>query len=189
MNERVIKNHAVTNAVLAAYKERLVIGRYPLVVLKISADPALIDVNIHPAKLEVRFSAENELLNLVTHAISYALHNSELIPEAEEKNPVPLPPAEEKAEEEFLDIGLEEETHFEDDLDELLRMFEVDQEEPRQYPKEELIKEEPQEPPRFERRNTVSLKKRRRESLLPKMYYIGQLYGTYLLFQDKKISI
>ena len=187
VNERVIKNHAVTNAVLAAYKERLVIGRYPLVVLKISADPALIDVNIHPAKLEVRFSAENELLNLVTHAISYALHNSELIPEAEEKNPVPLPPAEEKAEEEFLDIGLEEETHFEDDLDELLRMFEVDQEEPRQYPKEELIKEEPQEPPRFEQQEYSFIEEEgERESLLPKMYYIGQLHGTYLLFQDEE---
>ncbi|MDD4000688.1 MAG: DNA mismatch repair endonuclease MutL, partial [Bacilli bacterium] len=85
VNDRVIRNNALTNAVLAGYKERLVIGRYPIVVLKVVVDPALIDVNIHPAKHEVKFSNENELLNLTTHAITYALHDSDMIVEIEEK--------------------------------------------------------------------------------------------------------
>lgn len=194
VNERVIKNNAITNAILAAYKDRLVIGRYPLVVLAISADPALVDVNVHPAKLEVRFANENELLNLVTHAISFALHNSEMIVEAEERTPFPLPP-QEKPETPFENLAGEEEAEEPEelqdleDLNELLAMFKEDPEEPKFYKHEELIKEEPKEQPRFEQQEYTFIEegeKEERRSLLPKMYYIGQLHGTYLLFQDEE---
>lgn len=194
VNERVIKNNAITNAILAAYKDRLVIGRYPLVVLAISADPALVDVNVHPAKLEVRFANENELLNLVTHAISFALHNSEMIVEAEERTPFPLPP-QEKPETPFENLAGEEEAEEPEelqdleDLNELLAMFKEDPEEPKFYKHEELIKEELKEQPRFEQQEYTFIEegeKEERRSLLPKMYYIGQLHGTYLLFQDEE---
>src|SRR5690606_10512446 len=56
VNGRVIRSNRIINAIMEGYKERLVTGRYPIVVLNIVVDPALIDVNIHPAKHEVRFS-------------------------------------------------------------------------------------------------------------------------------------
>lgn len=257
VNERVIKNYAVTNAILAAYKDRLVSGRYPIVVLKINADPALIDVNIHPAKLEVRFANENELLNLITHAISYALHNSEMIVEAEEKKPeTALPKEEEKKEvqeafrfadlddldnadekddiededetddledaddadymeDEDSDYNLDDFDDFNEDLykddfnesfksepkeddqkdilgtddDDFSDLFKEDAEEPKYFKTEELLKKEPEKTlPRFEQQEYSFVEEKEEpatKSVLPKMYYIGQLHGTYLLFQDE----
>lgn len=200
VNERVIKNYAITNAILAAYKERLVVGRYPLVVLKINVDPALIDVNIHPSKLEVRFSNENELLNLVTHTISYALHDSDLIVEVEERRKEETPKTsltiENDFEESFSeDIFVEEndfpEALFKEEKDFPKDLFVEDFEEPSIFKREELLKPEPKTEvlPRFEQQEYSFLEERKEDGVskpvLPKMYYIGQLHGTYLLFQDE----
>src|SRR5699024_11540819 len=55
VNGRYIKSHALTHAIVRAYDTLLMIHRYPIVVLAITLDPILIDVNVHPTKLEVRF--------------------------------------------------------------------------------------------------------------------------------------
>ncbi|PYI55936.1 DNA mismatch repair endonuclease MutL [Paenibacillus flagellatus] len=87
MNGRTIRNYAVSNAILNAYHTLLPINRYPVVALHIGMDPALVDVNVHPAKLEVRFSKEQELVRFVEDAIGSVLRGQVLIPQAGRPTP------------------------------------------------------------------------------------------------------
>ncbi|MBQ1324450.1 MAG: DNA mismatch repair protein MutL, partial [Solobacterium sp.] len=54
---------------------------YPLVVLNVSMDPHLLDVNVHPSKWEVRISKENQLAELITQTLYSALHQTVSAPE------------------------------------------------------------------------------------------------------------
>jgi DNA mismatch repair protein MutL len=189
VNGRVIRSNRIINAIMDGYKERLVTGRYPIVVLNIVVDPALIDVNIHPAKHEVRFSNEAQLLNLITHVVSYALMNSDLIVDVEEKG------FSEELDFEEAPL-LEEPVPAQNELQELPSLedfdFKLDNEEPAYYAKEDLVKEEEPAPEitqyqqqEYSLQDDGSIKDEPSAFKLPKMYYIGQLHGTYLLFQDE----
>ncbi|WP_078554547.1 DNA mismatch repair endonuclease MutL [Bacillus alkalicellulosilyticus] len=81
INGRYIKNFTVAKAIQEGYHTLLPIGRYPLVVLNIEMDPKLVDVNVHPAKLEVRLSKEEELFTLVKESIQKVFKKIQLIPE------------------------------------------------------------------------------------------------------------
>lgn len=83
-NNRMIKNNKIVNAVSEGYKTYLPVGKYPIVFLKIDLDPLLIDVNIHPQKLEVKFTEERMLLSLITKTIKDQLKTMNLIPEMKE---------------------------------------------------------------------------------------------------------
>ncbi|MGE8203999.1 DNA mismatch repair endonuclease MutL [Heyndrickxia sp. NPDC080065] len=80
INGRFIKNYALVKAILEGYHTLLPIGRFPIVLLSIEMDPILVDVNVHPAKLEVRLSKEQELNQLVSETIKLAFKKKELIP-------------------------------------------------------------------------------------------------------------
>lgn len=80
INGRFIKNYPLVKAILEGFHTLLPIGRYPIVLLSITMDPILVDVNVHPSKLEVRLSKENELNTLVTETIRNALKKEQLIP-------------------------------------------------------------------------------------------------------------
>jgi len=80
VNGRYVRNIPLMKAIEAGYHTLLPIGRYPIVFLAIDMDPVLVDVNVHPAKLEVRFSKEAELNELVTAAIRQAFRQRTLIP-------------------------------------------------------------------------------------------------------------
>ena len=82
VNGRYVKNFSLVKAIQQGYHTLLPIGRYPIGFLSIEMDPMLVDVNVHPAKLEVRFSKEAELLKLMETAIQQAFHNLQLIPDA-----------------------------------------------------------------------------------------------------------
>src|SRR5690606_33995952 len=69
VNGRFIRNHMVNKGILEGYHTLLPIGRFPIVVLNIEMDPYLVDVNVHPAKLEVRFSKEKELFEAVAATV------------------------------------------------------------------------------------------------------------------------
>ncbi len=81
INHRFIKNFPLTKAIQDGYHTLLPIGRFPIVVLQIEMDPILIDVNVHPSKLEVRLSKEDELNKLVTETIKSTFKQVQLIPE------------------------------------------------------------------------------------------------------------
>ncbi|KAA9025798.1 DNA mismatch repair endonuclease MutL [Niallia endozanthoxylica] len=80
INGRFIKNYPLVRAIQEGYHTLLPIGRFPIVLLNITMDPILVDVNVHPSKLEVRISKEQELNELITNSIKEAFKTKELIP-------------------------------------------------------------------------------------------------------------
>jgi len=81
INGRYIRNMGLTNAILRGYHTLLPINRYPIAVLSIDMDPTLVDVNVHPAKLEVRFSKDQELYAFVEQEVKQVWSAQRLIPE------------------------------------------------------------------------------------------------------------
>ena len=67
INGRFIKNYPLAKAIQEGYHTLLPIGRFPIVLLNIEMDPLLVDVNVHPSKMEVRISKEAELNELSQH--------------------------------------------------------------------------------------------------------------------------
>lgn len=89
INGRFIRNTIVSMAVEDAYKTKLLIGKFPVFVLNLEVAPALVDVNVHPAKLEVRFRNDGEVYDIFYQAVSRALQDTTLIPQGNlEKKPM-----------------------------------------------------------------------------------------------------
>ncbi|MDR7236413.1 DNA mismatch repair endonuclease MutL [Neobacillus drentensis] len=82
INGRFIKNYPLAKAIQEGYHTLLPIGRFPIVLLNIEMDPLLVDVNVHPSKMEVRISKEAELNELVTTTIKEVFKSKILIPTA-----------------------------------------------------------------------------------------------------------
>lgn len=81
INGRYIRNYSLMRAIQEGYHTLLPIGKHPIVVLHVEMDPILIDVNVHPAKLEVRLSKEQPLQELVTAEIKKVFQRTRFIPE------------------------------------------------------------------------------------------------------------
>jgi len=73
VNGRNIRDRLVTRAIMEGYGQRLMKGRYPVVVLFVEMDPAKIDINVHPTKQEVRFHDSRDLYQSVVSSIEKAL--------------------------------------------------------------------------------------------------------------------
>lgn len=100
-NNRYIKSKTASAALNEAYKNSIMVGKYPACVLFIEMIPELLDVNVHPAKTEVRFSNEKAIFELVYYAAKNAISNDASRPQAQLKSkPVsdilqpPIPEAE-----------------------------------------------------------------------------------------------
>lgn len=83
VNKRFVKDKTLAGATENSFKGLLPIGKYGFLVLNMDMDPARVDVNVHPAKLEVRFEEENKVFKAVYHAIKDTLLKSELIANTE----------------------------------------------------------------------------------------------------------
>jgi len=81
VNGRYIRSFLVNQALLQGYHTLLPINRYPIVALEIGMHPSLLDVNVHPSKMEVRFSKEPELRALIEEAVRKVLGRDRYIPE------------------------------------------------------------------------------------------------------------
>ncbi|WP_391560122.1 DNA mismatch repair endonuclease MutL [Robertmurraya sp.] len=197
INGRFIKNYPLVKAVQEGYHTLLPIGRYPIVLLSVEMDPILVDVNVHPSKMEVRLSKEQELNQLVTDVIKKVFKSQELIPsgfiqqEKKEKPP---------SEQTFLEldhvvekeIPVERAVFKESTLREPNRTERV--EELIQRPVS-VVKEESLAPIRTESVTVVEIEEEvvaetdlLQESKLrvPPFYPIGQMHGTYILAQNEK---
>jgi DNA mismatch repair protein MutL len=92
VNRRPVENRGLNFALLEGYHTALMKGRYPVCCLFLEIDPAAVDVNIHPAKREVKFHREAEVRRLVAQAVRQALldfHTGKPEPEAEARGPGP----------------------------------------------------------------------------------------------------
>ncbi len=85
VNKRYIKDKTLTSATEQAYKGLIPIGKFGFVILNIEINPAKVDVNVHPAKLEVRFQEENKIFQAIYHAIKDTLLKTELVANTENK--------------------------------------------------------------------------------------------------------
>lgn len=79
VNKRYIKDKTLTAATEQAYKGLIPIGKFGFAILNIEMNPAKVDVNVHPAKLEVRFEEENKIFQSIYHAIKDTLLKNELV--------------------------------------------------------------------------------------------------------------
>ena len=79
VNKRYIKDKTLTAATEQAYKGLIPIGKFGFVILNLEINPAKVDVNVHPAKLEVRFEEENKVFQAIYHGIKDTLLKSELV--------------------------------------------------------------------------------------------------------------
>ena len=94
VNGRWVKHFLVQKAITDAYHTYLPIERFPIVVLYIEVDPQLTDVNVHPAKHQVRLSKEPELLTLIEKSINEAIRATARVPLAEKKEKAARVPSE-----------------------------------------------------------------------------------------------
>jgi len=88
INGRYVRCPVVTAATEEAYRSLLPQGRRPVTVLALTVDPELLDVNVHPAKLEVRLLEEEKIAGLVTRTLMEAIRVKEIIPATKVTRPV-----------------------------------------------------------------------------------------------------
>ena len=177
VNGRVVRNQELNRVINDAYHSLKPDTRYPIVVLEIEVDPSLIDVNIHPTKMDIKFSKLEELKLLIEHMIREKLHRKNLIPEAEleESYEVTRP----KYVEQTLVLEKEIEPVKEQEPDSFLEEEEIpinmDFVAEKEKQEEEILKVSQEE-------NKQEVKKEHR---MPEMYPVGVVHGTYIICQNE----
>lgn len=83
INSRLVKSTTAMAALEQAYKNNIMVGRYPACVLNIEIDAKLVDVNVHPAKIEVRFVNEKPVFNLIYYGVKTAIETGDSVKEAD----------------------------------------------------------------------------------------------------------
>lgn len=194
INGRFIKNYPLVKAVQEGYHTLLPIGRYPIVLLSVEMDPILVDVNVHPSKMEVRLSKEQELNQLITDEIKKIFKGQELIPAGfvqQERKEKP------QSEQTFFELDHMVEKEFpaeqralkEAVTRELSRNERVDPiSSSVSIIKEEavaVIKTEP-DIEMVEKIEVESDRVQESQTRIPPFYPIGQMHGTYILAQNQK---
>ncbi|MEC0286063.1 DNA mismatch repair endonuclease MutL [Bacillus subtilis] len=203
VNGRYIKNFPLVKAVHEGYHTLLPIGRHPITFIEITMDPILVDVNVHPSKLEVRLSKETELHDLIRDGIKDVFKQQQLIPSAQlPKKSAPVikneqqfitfdeKPAEKKVPEKStapsyspmkLSSVVKEPVDAEEELPPL--QFDappiVDQEQTL-----EVSDVSAEEPETFEQ-ECHEEQQQPASDRIPIMYPIGQMHGTYILAQNE----
>ncbi len=182
VNGRVVRNYNIVNAVVEGYHNLLMTGRYPISVINIKVDTSLVDVNVHPAKLEVRFSNEEGLVNLIKEAIKTALIEVDLSVSLDKPYEEEINHNDVFAREEIKPYTFATKTPN-------LDFMEEDKDNASQEEKMEPIKEVfAQQQYSFTKKDEepfqpIEIKTPR----LSKLEYIGQLFGTYLLAQNEDL--
>lgn len=81
INHRYIRSRLISEAIEEGYHTLLNIGRHPLFIMNLFINPELVDVNVHPTKMEVRFSSADKIREIIVRAVRETLISESLIPE------------------------------------------------------------------------------------------------------------
>ena len=167
VNGRVIKNQYLNRIINDAYFSFKEDTRYPIVVIKITADPILVDVNIHPSKQDIKFSNFEDLKNMISEEINKTIRNKLLIPKIEVKEQPTV-------KYENLSLNLERNSISEEpsllDKQKLTNLVNFNYEQNNELDNEEepsYIEERPKE-------------------TLPELYPIGLALGTYIVCENER---
>ncbi|PWA13294.1 DNA mismatch repair endonuclease MutL [Pueribacillus theae] len=185
INGRYIRNYAISNAIIDGYHTLLPIGRFPIVIIHIKMDPSLIDVNVHPSKLEARVSKENELNELIRTTIKSAFKQEDLIPEAVQPKPKPKQDVQGSFDFQFRAHEKQQLKNFL--KEELFSPSEQQKTEKIPFPQYE-IEEESDENVVVKETMANEIESQRKSSdvkRIPPLYPIGQMHGTYILAQNE----
>ena len=82
VNGRYIKDKVMSKALEEGYKQYLMMHKFPFAILHLRLDPSCVDVNVHPAKMEVRFNNQQQLYDFISSNVERALSQREMIPDA-----------------------------------------------------------------------------------------------------------
>ncbi len=88
VNGRWVQDRGLNTAVLQAYHTLLMVGRFPLFIIRVELDPEDVDVNVHPAKTEVRFRSSDAVFRAVQRAVRRTLIDHAPIPQVQPSSPV-----------------------------------------------------------------------------------------------------
>lgn len=83
INGRLVKSATAMASLEQAYKNSIMVGKFPMCVLNIELNPALVDVNVHPAKIEVRFANEKPIFDLIYYGVKSAIESDTSVKEAD----------------------------------------------------------------------------------------------------------
>ena len=165
VNGRVIKNNELNKTIVDCYHTYIHKDRYPVIILNIDVDPILIDINIHPTKMDIKFSKMDTLKELIEKLITEKLENINLIPEVSVRDSYSVSEVSRQIHKQVE----EEKTIDTPKYEEIKLDFEVKEEE-KKY-NEEIKEELP-----FEVEETPRVKK---------MYPIGVVLKTYIVAENE----
>lgn len=169
VNGRVVRNQDLNRVINDSYHSYKPDNRYPIVVLNILVDPTLIDVNVHPTKMDVKFSKQTELLELVSKMIKEKLKQRILIPHIEvEDEPIQLNSSF-VSEEEPLEVY--KKTQYEE------QTLKFDHPEMQEQPiKQDIIQES---------EVSYEIADAEENKEFPELHYVGVVHGTYIICQNE----
>lgn len=167
VNGRVVRNTEINRVINEAYHSYKPDNRYPITVLNITVDPSVIDVNIHPTKMDIKFSKMDTLIELISEMVVSKISNRELIPKAFLKEEVKEEKIIEKPKyiEQFIKLDSKGSTIEEVDI-----------------PDEELIVNDDLDIDIVSEDEDYKIE----EKLMPEMYPVGLVHGTYIILENEK---
>lgn len=176
VNGRVIRNLDIIRYITDSYHTYIPQDRYPIVVMKIDVDPILVDVNVHPTKMDIKFSKMDTLKDLITKTITSKLESLTLIPDAilettvdENRTRISTVYTPDRFQE-FDENKKEEEFQ---EFEKMTLTFET-QEETTPYQKNSI-----------EDNNTTSATTEVKKERIKKMYPVGLVHGTYIIAENE----
>ena len=176
VNGRVIRNLDIIRYITDSYHTYIPQDRYPIVVMKIDVDPILVDVNVHPTKMDIKFSKMDTLKDLITKTITSKLESLTLIPDAilettvdENKTRISTVYTPDRFQE-FDENKKEEEFQ---EFEKMTLTFET-QEETTPYQKNSI-----------EDNNTTIVTTEVKKERIKKMYPVGLVHGTYIIAENE----
>lgn len=171
VNNRIVKNAELNRYINEAYHSYKPDNRYPVTVIKIDVDTSLVDVNIHPTKMDVKFSKQDSLNELVFNAIREKISGKTLIPHIENVEPKI------KVEEQVLDFD----TNKLETKEEVKEQFKLDFDTPIDGGEDLLINNDLVNEAEEEYIVHEDIKER-----IPVMWPVGQVHGTYIICQNEQ---
>lgn len=178
VNGRVVRNMDINRTINDAYHSYKPDNRYPITVINILVDPSVIDVNIHPTKMDIKFSKIDTLLELIKVTIMAAITDRNLIPEVSIRK--------EKPKREELRFDLERHSHNNPEI----KPEPVEFEEPEIIVNESIYEDENNgdivhEVTMDNEEYKINTKEEEKE-FMPEMYPVGLVHGTYIIAQNEK---
>ena len=176
VNGRVVKNSTLYKSINEAYSNYKEDSRYPVCVLLIETDPSLLDVNIHPSKLDIKFSNFDELNSLIKNTINKALKDKLLIPSISVKD---VSVSSKKYENLTLDIDrnniVKEDTgEYKNKIEDLINFKNKD---------DSLKLDDLDNDNELEGTEVITIEDDSKK--LPELYPVGLLHGTYIVCENE----